>query len=435
MNDGIMGKMSPMPVVDPSLAITIIFSLLFLAWGLRSLHRKRLIDDTPTLKTMGVFIGLAELKGTAESENPITSYITGTKCVQYSWSIEERWSRQVTETVRDSDGKTRRKTRTESGWRTVDHGGKSPTFYLKDDTGAIKIDPRNASLEVDTALNVTVGRSDPLYYDKGPRRAVAHSRHRRRFTETLIPLHAPIYVIGQARERQDMVAVEIAYDEEEPLYVISTRDEKQVSSGYKNQFLLLGVFGLIISLFVPMLLVESTTPFLFASGIIYVIASFLGWSLVVYNSLVSLRNSVDQAWSTIDIQLKRRSDLIPNLVEIIEGYQEHEEEVQVQTTKLRAQTREQEKPAGVSMLLRSIVEAYPELEAGNQFLLLQQTLEETEQRIALARDYYNQQARFYNTRLEIIPDMYVARLGGLKPRQLWAAENFQRVPERIDLAS
>ena len=430
-----MGEMSPMPAVDPSLAISIIFSLLFLAWGLRSLHRKRLIDDTPTLKTMGVFIGLAELKGTAESENPLTSYLTGTKCVQYSWSIDEHWSRQVTETVRDADGKTRTRTRTESGWRTVDHGGESPTFYLKDDTGAIRIDPRNASLETSTALHLTVGRRDPLYYDKGPRRAVAHSRHRRRFTETLIPLHAPLYVIGQARERQDMVAVEIVYDEEEPLYVISTRNEKQVSSGYKNRFLISGAFGLILSIFLPLVMAESTTQILFAPAIIYLAASFLGWSLVVYNSLVSLRNSVDQAWSTIDIQLKRRSDLIPNLVEIIEGYQEHEEQVQIQTAKLRAQTLDDEKPAGVSMLLHFVVEAYPELEAGDQFLLLQRTLEETEQRIALARDYYNQQAQFYNTRLEIIPDMYVARLGGLKPRQLWAAENFQRVSEKIDLAS
>jgi hypothetical protein len=415
--------------------LPLIFSMLFLAWGLRSLHRKRLIDDTPTLKTMGVFIGLAEIKGTAESENPLSSYITGAKCVQYSWSIEEHWSRQVTETVRDADGKTRTRTRTESGWRTVDHGGESPAFYLKDDTGAIRIDPKNASIDSDTSLNVTVGRSDPLYYGRGPLRAVAHSRHRRRFTETLIPLHAPLYVIGQARERQDRVAAEIAYDEEEPLFVISTRNERQVSSGYRNRFLILGALGFILSILVPSLLVESTTPIPLASGIIYVVASILGWSLVVYNSLVGLRNSVDQAWSTIDIQLKRRSDLMPNLVEIIEGYQEHEEEVQVQTATLRAQTMNQEKPMGVAPLLQSVAEAYPELKAGKQFLQLQRILEETEQRIAIARDYYNQQTRFYNTRLEVIPDMYVARLGGLKQRPLWEAENFQRAQEEIDFAS
>ena len=139
--------MSLMLDVGPALIVSVLLSLLFLAWGLRSLHRKRLIDDTPTLKTMGVFIGLAELKGTAESENTLTSYITGTRCVQYSWSIEEHWSRQVTETVRDADGKTRTRTRTESGWKTVDHGGESPVFYLKDETGVIRIDPRNASLD------------------------------------------------------------------------------------------------------------------------------------------------------------------------------------------------------------------------------------------------------------------------------------------------
>jgi len=95
----------------------------------------------------------------------------------------------------------------------------------------------------------------------------------------------------------------------------------------------------------------------------------------------------------------------------------------------------QETPIGVTSLIQSVVEAYPELKAGQHFLELQRTLEETEQRIALARGYYNQQVRFYNTRLEVIPDMVVAKLGGLKPRSLWMSENFQRVQEKIDLVS
>ncbi|TFH16656.1 LemA family protein, partial [Candidatus Bathyarchaeota archaeon] len=96
----------------------------------------------------------------------------------------------------------------------------------------------------------------------------------------------------------------------------------------------------------------------------------LGWSLVVYNSLVNLRNVVDQAWSMIDIQLKRRSDLIPNLVEILEGYRKYEEETQIQTATLRSQTLNQENPIGVTSLLQSVAEAYPELKAGRQFLEL-----------------------------------------------------------------
>jgi len=358
-----------MPEVEPTLTVPLIFSLIMLALGLRSLHSKRIIDDTPTLKTIGVFIGLAELKGTAESENPLTSYITGTRCVQHSWSIEEY--------------------RTNASWATVDSGEESSTFYLKDDTGAIKIDPRNALLESDTTLNVTVDRSDPLYYDKGPPLGITESRHRRIFTETLIPLHSPLYVIGKARERKDRVAVEIVYDDEDPLFVISTRGEKQVSSEYRNRFLSLVVAGFLISIIFPRSLASPTmralaglppitvseSRILFIPGIIFVVALILGWLLVVYNSLVNLRNVVDQAWSMIDVQLKRRSDLIPNLVEIIEGYKEHEEEIQLHTATLRAQTMYQEKPIAVTSLIQSVAEAYPELKAGQQFLELQRILE------------------------------------------------------------
>ena len=170
-------------------------------------------------------------------------------------------------------------------------------------------------------------------------------------------------------------------------------------------------------------------------SIFFVAELIFGWGLVVYNSLVNLRNIVDQAWSTIDVQLNRRSDLIPNLVEIIEGYKEHEKYIQVQIEELRAQAMNPETPKGVTSLIHSIAEAYPELKAGQQFLNLQRALEETEQRIALARGYYNQLTRFYNTRLQLIPDMYVADIGGLKPRQYWEAENFQRVQEEIEFVS
>ena len=109
----------------PNLSVVIIagalISLGCLYATFQALHRKRLIDDTPTLKTKGVFIGLAELKGSAESEKPLTSYLTETPCVQYDWEISEKWSRQVTETYHDADGKPQTRTRTESGWNIIGH--------------------------------------------------------------------------------------------------------------------------------------------------------------------------------------------------------------------------------------------------------------------------------------------------------------------------
>ena len=420
-----------MPEVEPPLTISVIFSLLLLALGLVSLQQKRIIDDTPTLKAMGVFIGQAELKGTAESENPLTSYITGTKCVYYSWSIMELHPT--------------------AGWTNISSGKKASTFYLKDDTGAVRIDPENALVLCDEVLNSNVDQNDPLYLEEGLPVGINESRRHRLFKETLIPLHAPLYVIGQARERKDKVAVEIAYDEDEPLYVISTRGEKRVSSEYWNRFLILAVIGFIISIvfprlsemgrifdplsFAPLTLTELNPLIGFIPGVIFMVTLILGWWLVVYNSLVNLRNDVDRAWSTIDVQLNRRSDLIPNLVEIIEGYKEHEEYIQSQIATLRAQSMNPETPIGVASLIHSIAEAYPELKAGQQFLELQQALEDTEQRIALARGYYNEQTRFYNTRLEVIPDTFVAQLGGLQPRQYWEAENFQRAQETIEFVS
>src|SRR5471030_1734949 len=87
--------------------------------SLRACRRKRLIDNLPTSKTHGVFIGLVEVKGTVQCEQPLVSYLAGTSCVYYSFDIQERWSRLVTETESDGKGGTRTVTRTESGWTTV----------------------------------------------------------------------------------------------------------------------------------------------------------------------------------------------------------------------------------------------------------------------------------------------------------------------------
>ena len=211
----------PGPILLLIIGVIVAFACLFGAF--RSLSRKRLIDDTPTSKTQGVFIGLAELKGTAESEMLLTSYLAETRCVQYEWEIEEQWSRQVVETYRDADGKTQTRTRTESGWTNIGHGGESAPFYLRDDTGVIRVVPDHASIEGETTISETFGRGDAMYFGKGPPHEVANSDHRRRFKETAIPLHSMLYVIGQARERQDIVAAEIAHDKEAPLFVISTK--------------------------------------------------------------------------------------------------------------------------------------------------------------------------------------------------------------------
>jgi hypothetical protein len=408
----------------------------------RALRHKRLIDDLPTSRTQGVFIGMAELKGTAESENPLTSYLAEVRCVQYRWQVDEQWRRTVSHTTTDAKGHTTTHTRTETGWNRVAGEEKSIPFYLKDDTGVIRIVPDGADIKSITTFNETCSPSSPLYYGKAPAAGIANSTHRRRFIETSIPLHAMLYVMGQTREREDVVAAEVARDKDAAMFLISTKTEKQISSSYSLWFWLWMVFGAILALAGAVLwsiLGHSSSgpglPLVIGAGS-FLLALFLGWLWTVYNSLVNLHHRAEQGWSQVDIQLLRRHDLIPNIVKAVEGYRQYESETQQAVTEIRARAEAAGAASrGVAPLLRLIAERYPELKASDSFLKLQQTLVDTEQRIALARDYYNDIATFYNTRLQIIPDRFVVPLVGLRPRSLMTAADFERAPVKVNLAS
>jgi len=137
---------------------------------------------------------------------------------------------------------------------------------------------------------------------KGPATAVANSDHRRRFAEHAIPLHAPLFVVGHAREREDVVAPEIAADKQEPLFLISTRSEKQVSRGFRLGFWLLGVLGLVLAVggFVAASMaakreLAADVPLFSVVAAAFVFAWLLGWIWMVYNSLIDLRQRVRQA--------------------------------------------------------------------------------------------------------------------------------------------
>jgi hypothetical protein len=213
-------------------SVSAVVGLLFLWGSLRLRRRQRLLADMPTSKAAGVFIGLTELQGTAECEAPRTSFLASTPCVHYHYRVEEHWSRLVTETTTDSKGRTQTRTRRESGWTEIASGGETVDFYVKDDTGIVLVRPDGAKIEPLSLFDETVSRGDPLYYAKAPAGAVANSEHRRRFTEVGLPLHTPLFVVGQARERADVVAAEIAADPVAELFLISARSEEKVQSGY-----------------------------------------------------------------------------------------------------------------------------------------------------------------------------------------------------------
>jgi hypothetical protein len=410
---------------------------------MRARRRKRLLEDIPTCKAQGVFIGLVELKGEAESSHPLTSHLAETSCVYYTWAVDEHWSRTVTEWYTDTDGKRKSRTKHESGWTTVADGGEMIAFGLRDESGAIRIRPEGATIEPISVFDETCGRGDPLYYEKGPDGAISDSDHRRRFHEEAIPVGAPLYVVGQAREREDIVAPEVARHDEAPMFLISTRSEKEVGSGLGWQGWGWGILGLVLvvggAVVHRMMVNERDLVLVGAIGAGgYLLAVVGAWAWMVYNALVDLRQRVRQAWSLVDIQLKRRNDLIPNLVACVRGFRDYEATLQRELAEMRAQLsatplgQPGPDPHACLPAVVTMAERYPELSSQESFLRLQEELADTEQRIALARSYFNDIASFYNSRIEVVPDRLLARLGRMESRALLTADGFERAPVSVE---
>lgn len=165
-------------------------------------------------------------------------------------------------------------------------------------------------------------------------------------------------------------------------------------------------------------------------GIIVVVAVMV---VGIYNALVRLRNQVDNAWSQIDVQLKRRHDLIPNLVETAKGYMEHERGTFEAITEARSRAMGANGPAEAGQAegmlsdalskFMLVVENYPDLKANQNFLSLQETLTSTENKIAFARQGYNDQVLFYNNKIEMFPSNIVAGSFNFTKRDFFEIEN------------
>jgi len=160
------------------------------------------------------------------------------------------------------------------------------------------------------------------------------------------------------------------------------------------------------------------------------------WLLVTYNSLVTLRNRVREAWSQIDVQLKRRSSLIPNLIETVKGYAKHEKGVLEEVTKARtalmkAETLPEKAEAnnmltGALKSLFAVAEAYPQLQASENFKDLQRQLEDTEDKVAYSRQFYNANVLDFNAKIQVFPSNLVAGMFGFKTFEFFAATEEER---------
>lgn len=177
-------------------------------------------------------------------------------------------------------------------------------------------------------------------------------------------------------------------------------------------------------------------------AIIIILVALVVIVIFLYNRLVVLRNRVDNAWSQIDVQLKRRYDLIPNLVETVKGYAAHEREVFERVTEARSQAiaagavGEQAKAENMlTSTLRSlfaVAENYPELKANQNFLMLQEELSGTESKIAFARQFYNDSVMNFNATIQTFPSNIMAGMFGFQSRDYFEIEEVSREPVKVD---
>jgi LemA protein len=169
-----------------------------------------------------------------------------------------------------------------------------------------------------------------------------------------------------------------------------------------------------------------------------------GLFFTIFNSLVRLKVRINNAWSQIDVQLKRRHDLIPNLVEAVKGYMQYEKDTLERVIKARNQAVDasglKDKAQAENFLtqtLRSlfaVVERYPDLKANQNVLKLQEELTSTENKIAFARQYYNDEVRLYNTKIQVVPSNLVANLAGFQKREFFEIEDIaEREPPKVKL--
>ncbi len=167
--------------------------------------------------------------------------------------------------------------------------------------------------------------------------------------------------------------------------------------------------------------------------IIAVVVIFVIWVIAIFNSLVWLRNRIQNAWAQIDVQLKRRFDLIPNLVETVKGYAKHEKEtfkmvtearnIMSKATSLKEKAKADNMLSGALKSLFAVAEAYPTLRANENFMMLQEELSGTESKIAYSRQFYNDTVLKYNTKIQTFPSNIIANMFKFTDKEFFKTES------------
>jgi LemA protein len=182
-----------------------------------------------------------------------------------------------------------------------------------------------------------------------------------------------------------------------------------------------------------------------SAAFVLFLAGTVVYAIILYNGLVRLRNENDRAWANIDVLLKQRHDEIPNLVESVKGYLQHEQQTLIAVTQARAASMNaasigQKAVADLKMAnalrgLFAVAENYPQLKANESFLKLQARISEIEERIADRREFFNDDVNTYNTRIAQIPDVFIASFMELKPRAFFKVSEEDRKLVEVKFAS
>jgi hypothetical protein len=480
-------------------ALAFVALAIFLVWlSYRSLKRKRLIENVPSTKVLGITMGLNEVTGVVACEQPLLSHVSETACTWHRYTIEEYFQRVSSET--DAEGNESEET--DEGWERVESGEDSCPFMLTDDTGAVRVVPDGAECTGNLIaerrferppmsildVNPLMDRRKPPQgaLDPADRRASANwdggadrfeligdddrifgavpRRDRKggmgfyRVREHIIVPGDELYVLGSGRCREDVAEPELAYDKIDDVLVLSVEGEESL---VRSQLwtAIAGFLGALGSLLAGawMLADAEKLPLTMPRDLVLLALAYLAswallYSVLLYNGLISVRHRVLRSWSLIDVQLKRRHDLIPRLADCVKGYAAHEEEVQKAVAVLRSGKKPRStdgmpskgqirKGARAALAQReamgrllAVSEAYPDLKASGVFQELHHSLVDTEDRIALARRFFNESVTAYNDRIATVPDMFVAKLARLTPALLYRIDDAESKSVPVSLS-
>lgn len=411
-----------------------------LVFGYRGLSRSRFISSLPTSRANGVTLGLNKLKGRATTGSPLRSPLTSQDVVYYRYSIKEQCLKSTTR-----DGETD----SERRWRTIASGSDRVPFAVEDETGSIRVRPREAEFHASHSFSKTCRRDDPLYFGKGPRSAVHGSTGRRKFFEEVVARDEGVVVLGPTRVRDDAVEAEIAHDGHNSLFIISSKPEGALVSRYRAHAVsgfassvLLAMAGALVYTMVrhdlgPGDALARRAVAVIASGGAVLAAVSSMYLVTVYNGLVELKHRVERARAMLDVELRRRHDLIPRLRTLVEAAVTNEVEVldgismgpSLDPGSLRrtaaaadAQTRALTRALGLA-------EGDPEVRAGANYRALLEEVGHCESRLLLGRSFFNDSVDQLDRRARSFPDRLVAavaRIPSVEPLQFdtleWEAD-------------